>query len=364
MPLVFSSSIENKEEFSLDETALFQVKGTFSQTLNSNFIKFYRGHVEVPFNFEIKKLGDYYFIWAKTSGKEQNNYSITIEGINHYVSGELTDEKISSNFTINSNQADFSVEPAFANTKTFSLTFKSFLDDPSTISYSFEEGYELNKSMFDQENNFTLQPGEEKSIEFDSGSLFGLNTLFVSSENSLYLIPIHSQENILCGNGVINLGELCDTDNLGEINSCEDLGYDSGDIYCSDDCDFDVSGCSYENENNTQNKNETCEGDNCLENVLPECSESEDCKGESQECIGGICVSAQTEKLCSDSNGTICGYDETCLGETQNIGSNVCCLAECEETKGSSSGKLVGWSLLIIVLAIIAWLFMRYKSTK
>ena|SRR3989338_6736212 len=48
----------------------------------------------------------------------------------------------------------------------------------------------------------------------------------------------------ICGNGVIEPGELCDgEDVLGSINSCEDFGFASGSLSCSSSCLFDTSKC-------------------------------------------------------------------------------------------------------------------------
>ncbi len=47
----------------------------------------------------------------------------------------------------------------------------------------------------------------------------------------------------VCGNGVIDDGEQCDSDNLNGF-SCTDLGYSGGDLACDPvTCTYDASGC-------------------------------------------------------------------------------------------------------------------------
>ena len=47
----------------------------------------------------------------------------------------------------------------------------------------------------------------------------------------------------VCGNGILEAGELCDgEDVLGSINSCEDFGFASGSLSCIN-CRFDTSNC-------------------------------------------------------------------------------------------------------------------------
>ena len=46
-----------------------------------------------------------------------------------------------------------------------------------------------------------------------------------------------------CGNGVIDAGEECDSDDLG-AQTCEGLGFDGGTLTCTDACVLDTAGCS------------------------------------------------------------------------------------------------------------------------
>ena len=47
-----------------------------------------------------------------------------------------------------------------------------------------------------------------------------------------------------CGNGVVDIGEQCDGDDLNGF-SCTDLGYDGGDLACDPvTCTYDASGCT------------------------------------------------------------------------------------------------------------------------
>lgn len=46
-----------------------------------------------------------------------------------------------------------------------------------------------------------------------------------------------------CGNGVLELGEVCDGDQLPD-QTCEDLGFVGGELACSDTCTIDATGCS------------------------------------------------------------------------------------------------------------------------
>lgn len=48
----------------------------------------------------------------------------------------------------------------------------------------------------------------------------------------------------ICGNGIIDGGEDCEGENLNS-QTCQSLGFDSGDLTCDIACSFDIFNCSY-----------------------------------------------------------------------------------------------------------------------
>ncbi|MBU1512432.1 IgGFc-binding protein [Myxococcota bacterium] len=65
-----------------------------------------------------------------------------------------------------------------------------------------------------------------------------------------------------CGDGVLQAGEYCDGDDLGEV-SCERLGFSGGRLSCAD-CAFDTEGCHGEPDvcgDGVRQESEACDGD-------------------------------------------------------------------------------------------------------
>ncbi|MEL6179429.1 MAG: hypothetical protein AAFS10_10770, partial [Myxococcota bacterium] len=68
-----------------------------------------------------------------------------------------------------------------------------------------------------------------------------------------------------CGNGLREAGELCDSDDLDA--GCSDLGFDGGELGCTADCNgYDVGACTRDGEgpvcgNNVQEPGELCDGE-------------------------------------------------------------------------------------------------------
>lgn len=64
----------------------------------------------------------------------------------------------------------------------------------------------------------------------------------------IYSLPLSENEimqlsSSICGNGLIDVGESCDTDNLNG-QTCQSRGYDSGSLACNSNCQFDTSQCT------------------------------------------------------------------------------------------------------------------------
>ncbi len=76
--------------------------------------------------------------------------------------------------------------------------------------------------------------------------------LYLASINPTYagnLSTITATVSIsICGNGVVEGGEVCDISNINNF-SCNDFGYEYGELKCSISCDeYDVTNCSHSKE--------------------------------------------------------------------------------------------------------------------
>ncbi len=89
---------------------------------------------------------------------------------------------------------------------------------------------------FRQGETFYLDPSETYGIPGDSPKIV---LTVISSNNNQMRVFVGKYH---CGNGVIDKGEQCDSANLRGL-SCEDEGYEFGNLACSSSCDFDYSLC-------------------------------------------------------------------------------------------------------------------------
>ena len=114
-----------------------------------------------------------------------------------------------------------------------------------------------------------------------------------------------------CGDGVVDAGEECDGQSLGG-ESCGSLGFDGGDLLCTDGCAFDTAGCcddACQALGESQCVNETVEV--CVENAdgCLEWQVDEDCAATDLQCV-------------EDSDGAFCAA--TCSDECDASGDQQC----------------------------------------
>jgi len=133
-----------------------------------------------------------------------------------------------------------------------------------------------------------------------------------------------------CGNGILEPGEACDTDELNNT-TCVSLGFDYGTLTCSHICDFDTSDCRYGTPvcgDDTVDFGEDCDGD--------------DLGGETCQSLGW-----ETGMLhCADD----CTYDDRYCCNYGGCGNGILnCIEQCDgddlggatcESRGFSGGEL------------------------
>jgi hypothetical protein len=121
-------------------------------------------------------------------------------------------------------------------------------------------------------------------------------------------------EDCWCGDGVVDDVEECDNGNL-DFKSCSSFGYDFGNLDCFNDCTFDTSDCSYqEDDEESTCGNGVCESFETCENCVTDCVwETADCGN------NGICYLnkefGRCMPICEYGQPSICGCGEQWIGQ-------------------------------------------------
>lgn len=335
-PLFSAVTITMNKDYSRGETIIAKISGSFAEPLTEENIFFYRGYVEVPFDFSLAKIDSDYYISTSSYSKEPNNYILKLESVKYNEFGQLKEGDFSANFTISNKTADFSITPGFITTNLdFEITIENFLDSALELNLDLPEGITSEKTV-------SLSPAEIKILSFSLSRINSSLTdeLKISSDNTEYVLPIYiyGQEIITgeCGNGRLESGEKCDGSNFGDIDSCKDFHYDKGSLKCSSECEFNTSLC-YKEECDRDSEcayNQFCKNDECLkkecssdsdcdddeecshyECVISGCNEDSDCEDSDYYCLNDDCVLKECKKNTECENNTICTKWECVLKE-------------------------------------------------
>ncbi|MEM4181917.1 MAG: hypothetical protein QXX68_02060 [Candidatus Pacearchaeota archaeon] len=168
-----------------------------------------------------------------------------------------------------------------------------FYWDPSDFSGQY---FRTNPVLVDLETGQRINMSSQSSASFSNSQ----------RERNLFLEMYFEG----CGDGIINLDEHCDGQNLGG-KTCVSLGYAGGNLSCNPStCRFDLRQCFDEQGNFPSNDGGGSGGGGGSVREEKKCID---------ECVLGSrrCVSNSSLRVCGDFNGDNCtewGNEEKCLG--------------------------------------------------
>ncbi len=177
--LPFSSAISSdiKENYSPGETLIAAISGNVLEYIAQSNVEFLRGHVKVPLDYDFKKLGDKYYLWAALPVNE-NNYTLRIKDISTTVNGQNQKINFEKNFSVKGNLTEYSIKPGFVFTRgDFEISIQSNLDEVKTIDTDFPTKREI-----------VLNPGINK-VEYSISST--MNTTLINITLGKYIIPLY-----------------------------------------------------------------------------------------------------------------------------------------------------------------------------
>ncbi len=134
---VFAISTTMEDLYDQGETIITEISGNILEPISASNVEFRRGHIIVPFDFEIKKLGEKYYLWAITPESEMN-YTLMIKDITTFVSGKVQKIDYEKNFSVSGNLSDYSVKPGFVSAdKDFEVEVRLNEDNEKQIDVEF-----------------------------------------------------------------------------------------------------------------------------------------------------------------------------------------------------------------------------------
>jgi hypothetical protein len=402
--------IDMKDNFSQSETLIAKISGNFIDAPSSSGILFYRDYVRVPTQFNLSKIGDDYYLYAVLSNKIAGNYSMWIKNVRYMVGTEMKDDDIIRNFTISNATADFYVVPGFLKASDdFSLELTNLQDYSVEVRATLENAPEspggFLESLFgasgsETEQTLEISSGGTKKAYFNFDSNLnesGFENVLLESENTSYSVPVYmdmGNRTAEKGTGAIefepsilnvSMATGSNATRVIYLYNRGNLSADNISVYVSDELApyINVSAPDIDEiEGNSSMKIEllisSAEDEDNIEGQITAQYENEtDGSGiyvrssifldfiKDYVPSAGENVTVIDTKTCSEIGGAVCASGEECSGESVYAQDSKCCLDTCEAVQQSSLGKYIGWGLVVLVLAFLAWFFMKkYRKVK
>ena len=380
LPTILAIEFDIKEEFSQGETLMAKVSGNFLQSLQKENVFFYRAHVRIPLEYDIKKINDEYYIYALLAEKPEGNYSLVLKDIRYMQGVEVSEEDVIKNFSINNQTADFSINPGFASDNEFFIEVQNFQDKEIIIEIKTKENKDDSGEFY--ANPITLKSGQKQKIYFDfevQEPIFQFIEL--STENLIYDIPSYIPIAEITGDEVFtfSLENLIVSAPTNTETGRTIYLYNTGDEPI-EDVILSLSD-SLKNYANLSKENiDKIDPNSNIPIKLTFFSEDEfELEGHVKASYESEIIYSQVSvkfienytpppeppqdymtKTCSEWNYEICDSDEDCSMDVISAKDEFCCPGQCEaKPKPSPAGKIIG---VIIFIAIVVFLFWFYKK--
>lgn len=370
IPSTYAISTDLKETYQPGETLIIEISGNILQPISSSDIEFKRGHILVPFSYDIKRIGDRYFLYAILPATE-NNYTLFINNIQTTISGNPAIINFNQSFSISGELISYSVSPGFFITsKDIQFIIRLNKDLPETISLDFPA-----------EHQIVLQPGEN-IIDL---SISSVESGFRKINLGIYQIPLlildetssgFTQQNINPFPPKIEsiiLSGKKETYPFKIINSGNFPASNFEFIFNPDIFEINPSTISTITPNSSIEFNLTIKTINVpiYENITISSGDY------SRDLIINISYTENESETntpyleayeensgyyCSELSGVFCSADEVCSSSPISALDGQCCTGTCD-AQSETSYAWIGWVIGVIILIVLIWIFFKYKKS-
>ncbi|MEI6850070.1 MAG: hypothetical protein WCK29_03450 [archaeon] len=379
-------SSDMKSSYMKGETAVVKLSGPILEPITKDQIEFKRDNVRMPFLYDVAKLGDAYYIWfIVSSGASEGNYSMGIKDVFTYVTGTTQSVDFIQNFTVNSNLADYTINPGFIFAKgNFSMVITSQANDSMTLNINQPESKDYN-----------ILPGDNK-IEFNIKDFTGTQLTTMKIGN--YTIPLYvvrdgfpiitekKNNSLSISPGFIDATKLKSATNINYTLTIQNTGINNMvNIYLDYNTDiFSItpSGKTSLNSDEQMQYDITIKESyrKSFDEIINITSKENNISRELPIKINfvdnysviddSIHVSANNSQgylqyTCSELIGNKCANGQACKG-TEIVGKDgLCCRGICGTgTTTKTSSAWIGYLLAIILIGILGYVYYNYKKVK
>ncbi len=388
-PLVSAVEFNINQNFNQGETIIAKISGNFISPITNDNVFFYSGHVRIPMEYSVAKLGDDYYLYALTSGKAEGNYSVSIQNIQYMKGSEVSNDNIAANFSITNNTADFSVNPGFVYTSgDFSLEVQNLQDKKLNININTETNNSGVREVFispdSKYSSISLTSGETEKINFNVGSGSPeFKTIELKSANLTYEIPVY-----IFSSSIGNETKSFEIDPPNLVISIPTNTTVKKSIYIYNlgiselkniSVSLSVPLVPYINISREIIENLSSQSGISIDLSFFSSSEKNvigSLRAESENSsfstlisitfIKNYTVSNKSilTKTCAELNGNICNQTAQCDKPLIDAKDNWCCPGTCNPLPTSNSGAVIGIIILVVIIIVFFFFYKKYKKAK
>jgi hypothetical protein len=360
IPFALSLEVNSKDSYMQGETALIVVSGNFISPILEKNIAFYRGAAKSGVELSLDKIEDEYYISVSLLDKKPGNYSIKITGASHLEGRALITDDIIIPFQINEETADFSIFPGSIITEeNFSIKLQNLKSSKIYLTISGEDSsYFVSESSY-----YEIKSGEIKNINIQTtlDETPKLTYLYFSIENYTYTLPVYIASPDYSSNGTKK--EYTFDPSVLTINISTD-SEKTYSVYLENTGDVDLENISL---------NVSKEIKDYVNLSLDQVSSLEKNSSIKIELyVSPISNEISSEgRIIAVADGEIYSYLKIYLETTSSYipitnttepENNQTLIDDTPVQNTSSTTKLVGWIIVAVLLAILAWFFLKkYK---
>ena len=372
----FAISISTQETYQPGETFISEIQGNILQPIYSEDVGLKRKNVQVPWEYDLKRLGDRYFIYGVLPDSE-NTYTLIINEIITTVNGKTEEITFQQNLTVIGEHALYSVKPGFVITQgDFELSAFLYSDFLQTININYPEETTLDLSP--GQNIFTFstfntEPGF-REIQFGD---YTIPLLIISDEPEIeYLPPLRFfPRNI---ESIIFLEDPLSSYPFEILNSGDveliDLELDfNRDLFLIEPLEISRIPPDARAYFNLSLRDRTPidevitlrSGD--LEFEFPIVVDYTERESEADTPYLQDDYTETQAYFCSELNGRICTAQEACSIENVNaLDTANCCLGSCiaQEQESVTSFAWIGYMIALVVLLVLVIIGGRYLKSR
>lgn len=380
MPLTSAVSLDMQESYQPKQTIITEISGNILSPIEKEDISLKRKNVQVPIEYDIKRLENKYYLYL-IAPQNENNYTLYINDIETTANGIPTTLDFQQNFTVSGEIIPYTIKPGF-------LTSENDYELSITLNKDLEE---LISISFPEEHSETLSPGENTITISTENTDLGLHIINVGiytipilitqtspSNNSnsetqdsyeVIFLPTNIETTILMGESprypltIYNSGNIISSNLILEYNTEVFIITPSTIPQLLPEEEFYFN-LSLKNQDQPINEIIILKSNNIYQEfpVIIDYTQNPD-----EVVLPDIPDPSETP-FCSSLGGKICTSNQECNGDTATSrDSNLCCLADCVTQSSDDEGgnsSIIGYTIAAIVLIIIVIIIARYYKTR